>query len=62
MVATPYNYIDQSQFAELVQKGNDFIKNGNIDELRDVIVDLHNIRISNSGVDDILADVNIVRG
>ena len=62
MVATPYNYIDQSQFAELVQQGDLCIKSGDIAQLRDIISNLYSIRISNSGVDDILADVNIVRG
>jgi len=62
MVATPYNYIDQSQFAELVQQGDVCIKSGDIAQLRDIISNLYSIRISNSGVDDILADVNIVRG
>ena len=62
MTATPYNYIDQSQFAELVQKGDACINAGDIAQLRDIICDLYSIRISSSGVDDILADVNIVRG
>ena len=61
-IKEPQAYSDPAQFDALVQQGTNYIKNDDIAQLRRVIAQLMQIRIYKSGVDDIMADVNILRG
>jgi molecular chaperone DnaK len=61
-IKDPQAYSDPAQFDALVQQGTNYIKNDDIAQLRRVIAQLMQIRIYKSGVDDIMADVNILRG
>lgn len=61
-IKEPQAYSDPMQFEALVQQGNNCIKNDDIPQLRRVIGQLMQIRIYKSGLDDIMADVNILRG
>lgn len=58
----PFAYSSRSQFDALVQQGELCIKNDDFARLRKVIAQLYSIRIYKSGADDLMADVNILRG
>lgn len=62
MVKDSHAYSDRAQFEALVQRGAEYIKNDDIEQLRHVVAELISIRIYKSRVDDIMADVNILRG
>ena len=62
MAKEPHAYSDPAQFEALVQHGTDCIKNDDINQLRRVAAQLVSMRIYSSGVVDMMADVNILRG
>lgn len=55
-------YSDENQFKLLVQQGENCIRNDDIFQLRKVIANLMSIRLYRTGIDDIMDDVNIIRG
>ena len=62
MVSMPYNYADQEQFYQLKRKGESFVANDKIEELRQVISALWRIEINESSFADMVEKANIVRG
>ena len=62
MASMPHLFIDQGRFEELVQKGLEHLRSGNIDELRQIVYQLHGIRMAHVGDDEIISAVNIRRG
>ena len=59
---SPQAYSDANQFAALVQQGENCIKNDDIPQLRKVVANLFRILIYKSGIDEMMADANIIRG
>ena len=57
-----YLFSDLSEHAQLVAIGSEALKVNDIDKLRSVVANLDSIRIGSAGEDDMMADVNIVRG
>ncbi len=62
MIRSPYNFSDYSKFQALKLKGEETIKHGNIDDLRDVIRALWSIEIRETSMEEMMAKTNIVRG
>jgi len=62
MVQDPYNFSDRSRFQDLKRAGLAYIKNDQIEELRSVVAGLLHIEISDSMGENMLDDVNIIRG
>ena len=61
--ANPKNYIDINRYNELKLLGEQAIEKDNIPELRRILGELQNIRISNSDDDNSMYEVaNIIRG
>lgn len=58
----PFAYSNQSQYETLVQQGEMCIKNDDFARLRKVVAQLYSIRNFTSGSDDVMANVNILRG
>ena len=62
LVSEPYLFTDKRRYGELVNLGNQYVRNGDIDNLRQVVFHLHDIQI-HVGSDVNHADVvNIIRG
>ena len=59
---SPQLFSDPNQFEALIQQGENCIKNDDISQLRKIVATLMRIRIFKSGIEDIMADVNIIRG
>ena len=67
MTSLPHCFSDQARLKQLVARGNRALKNDDIDELRQVVVDLWQIWAStDTSLDDlddgVIVDTNIIRG
>lgn len=62
MINSPHRFIDKRQFAELSQAGLEYIKNDNIDKLRDVVGRLADIQLNSGSEDNLFDPTNILRG
>ena len=58
----PYFFVDRLRFDHLVEIGNQYLRNDEIDRLRDVVLDLIHIQIATGSDYDINEVVNILRG
>jgi molecular chaperone DnaK len=62
MVQHPFNYTDRSIFEDQIRAGKMYVKNDQIDELRDVLIKLSSIEITDSTGENMFDVVNIIRG
>lgn len=62
MVSTPYKFSDQEKFFMLKKKGESYIANDRIGDLRDVIRALWDIEVEETSFEDMVEKANIVRG
>lgn len=62
MVKNPYDFSDLALFEELKQRGFEFIKRDQIDELRSVSYELFDIKIRENTGEEMFDVANIVRG
>ena len=61
MMSTPYQFTDQQRFEELALAGQQFLRDDDIDKLREVVAHLYSIHVG--GTQDVMTDVaNILRG
>jgi molecular chaperone DnaK len=61
MASTPYQFTDQQRFEELILAGQQFLRDDDIDKLREVVAHLYTIHIG--GTQDVMTDAaNILRG
>ena len=62
--SSPQFFTDAVRFKDLVTQGTHTIKNDNIDELRQIVIQLSNIRIyiDTPSDDDFIVETNIIRG
>lgn len=62
LISSPQKFIDRKKFVELSTLGARLLKDGDIDQLRQVVVSLSQIQVDDGDDDDILAVANIIRG
>ena len=61
-ISNPYNYADQARFQALKAQGEAALRNNRMEELRKTVIDLIDIEIRSTSIEDMLAKTNIVRG
>lgn len=61
-MANPIAFVDRARYAESIRLGEQALKNGDVDRLREAVTLLGAIGIRNTAEDDLLATVNILRG
>ena len=61
-IANPNNYIDVQKYNELRQLGNAALENDDIDQLRQILLELLSIQIHGGSGDGMFDNVNIVKG
>ena len=62
MVQNPYNFSDRTRFEELKRAGQQYIQKDQIDELRSVFIELSRIQITESMGENMLDEVNVIKG
>ena len=62
MCQSPEDYTDAERFRELRETGNELIRDDCIGRLRSVINELNNLRVTEVDTENMLEDVNVIRG